>query len=475
MPQRRSHVAPSAAQSELAAALVALREDLDAPTEFSPEALAEAETASAPMPDLDLREVPFVTLDPPGSRDLDQALHLERRGSGYLVRYAIADVPGFVRPGGAMDLAARERGQTLYAADGSIPLHPRALSEDRASLLAGVERPALVWTFDLDAAGTLERFRLERALVRSRAQLEYASAQASLDRGEDSPLALLPEIGRLRQEQEQQRGGASLNLPDEEVVQLEDGSYAIERRRPLPVEDWNAQLSLLTGMAAASLMIDARVGILRTMPQPDDRAFATFRHQTAALGRPWTSGTYGEYLHALDRTDPMTLPVLEAAASLFRGAGYVVFDGDVPAEHTQAAIAAPYAHATAPLRRLVDRWSLSICLAISTDSDIPQWARESLPELPGLMQASGQRASRLDNDTINRVEAALLTPLVGQTLPAAVVEMRGADRARIQIADPAVTATAPVRAGTKPGDTVHLVLTGAEIATGALEFTDAAA
>src|SRR5690606_12981457 len=136
------------------------------------------------------------------------------------------------RPGGAMDLAARERGQTLYAADGSIPLHPRALSEDRASLLAGVERPALVWTFDLDAAGTLERFRLERALVRSRAQLEYASAQASLDRGEDSPLALLPEIGRLRQEQEQQRGGASLNLPDEEVVQLEDGSYAIERRRP---------------------------------------------------------------------------------------------------------------------------------------------------------------------------------------------------------------------------------------------------
>lgn len=474
MPQRRSHVAPSAAQSALATALAELREKLDAPTEFSPAAILEAETTTAWTPDLDLRDVPFVTLDPLGSRDLDQAMHLERRGSGYIVRYAIADVPAFVRPGGAMDQAARERGQTLYAADGTIPLHPRALSEDRASLLPDVDRPALVWTFALDDAGVVEDVRLERALMRSRAQLDYVSAQASVDRGEETPLALLPEIGALRQALEQERGGASLNLPDEEVVQREDGSYAIERRHPLPVEDWNAQLSLMTGMAAASLMIDAKVGVLRTMPQPDESAFATFRRQAASLGRPWTSGTYGAFLQSLDRADPMTLPVLEAAASLFRGADYVVFDGTVPAEHTQAAIAAPYAHATAPLRRLVDRWSLTICLAVSTGSEIPGWARESLPELPALMRASAQRASRLNADTIDRVEAALLLPLVGSTLPAAVIELRGDERARVQIADPAVTATAPVPAGTRPGESVRLHLAAAEIATGALTFTSAA-
>lgn len=470
MPQRRSHVAPSAAQSELAAALAELRTDIEAPTVFSPEALAEANTASASEPDLDLRDVPFVTLDPAGAKDLDQAMHLSKRGSGFQVRYAIADVPSFVKPGGAVDAEARQRGQTLYLADGNIPLHPPVLSEDRASLLANVDRPALVWTFALDDSGVVTDFRLERAQVRSRAQLDYVSAQAALDRGDDGPLALLEEIGTLRQALEAERGGASLNLPDEEVVLRADGGYDIERRNPLPLEEWNAQLSLMTGMAAAELMVSAKVGVLRTMPQPDEHAFARFRHQTRALGRPWTKGQYGEYLRSLDKADPMTLPVLEAAASLFRGAGYVTFDGQVPEDIEQAAIAAPYAHATAPLRRLVDRWSLAICLAVSQGEDAPHWARASLAELPDLMQESSQRASQLNADTINRVEAALLRPLVGQAINATVIELRGEDRAAVQIAEPAVTATATIPAGTVPGDTVSVRLLSADVAEGTVEF-----
>lgn len=469
MPQRRSHVAPSAAQTELATALAALRESAEAPVDFPEDVIAEAEASTATVPELDLRDIPFATLDPEGSRDLDQAFHLERDGSGYTVRYAIADVPGFVVPGGAVDAEARRRGQTLYAADGSIPLHPRVLSEDRASLLADVDRPALVWTFALDSAGVVSTFRLERASIRSRAQLDYATTQMSLDLGEDGPAALLPEIGALRMEQERLRGGASLNLPDEEVVRAQDGTYAIERRSPLPVEEWNAQLSLMTGMAAATLMLDAGVGILRTMPEPDDAAFETFRHQTEALGRPWTTGTYGEYLRNLDRADPMTLPVLEAASSLFRGAGYLVFDGETPKDAVQAAIAAPYAHATAPLRRLVDRWALAICLAASNGTPAPEWARASLAELPALMQESGQRASRLNAATINSVEAALLTPLVGSTMEATVIELRG-ERAAIQLADPAVTATAPLPMGANPGDVVQLRVARADIAKGEVEF-----
>ncbi|WP_136041198.1 MULTISPECIES: RNB domain-containing ribonuclease [unclassified Microbacterium] len=469
MPQRRSHVAPSAAQTELAAALATLRASAETPGDFPPAVLAEAEDATASEPALDLRHVPFATLDPEGSRDLDQAFYLERDGSGYIVRYAIADVPAFVRPGGAVDAEARRRGQTLYAADGRIPLHPATLSEDRASLLADVDRPALVWTFSLDAAGVVTEFRLERALIRSRAQLDYVTTQRSLDLGEDGPAALLPEIGSLRLEQERLRGGASLNLPDEEVVRDADGAYAIERRSPLPVEEWNAQLSLMTGMAAASLMLRAGVGILRTMPEPDDASFTAFRLQTEALGRPWVSGTYGEYLRALDRTDPLTLPVLEAAASLFRGAGYLVFDGESPSNAIQAAIAAPYAHATAPLRRLVDRWVLTICLAVSNGEAVPEWARESLSELPALMQESAQRASRLNTATINSVEAALLTPLVGTAIDATVIELRG-ERALVQIADPAVTATAPLPTGAKPGSVVRLSIVRADIAAGEVEF-----
>lgn len=469
MPQRRPHIAPSAAQTELAAALAEVRRDLDAPAEFATDVLAEAEASRASEPSLDLRNLPFATLDPAGSRDLDQAFHLERAGSGYTVRYAIADVPGFVTPGGAVDAEARRRGQTLYAADGSIPLHPRSLSEGRASLLADVDRPALVWTFALDDVGVVGDFRVERALIRSQAQLDYVSAQEAIDRGEGGLAELLPEIGALRIEQERERGGASLNLPDEEVVRAADGSYRIERRRPLPVEEWNAQLSLMTGMAAASLMLEAGVGILRTMPPPDEKSFEAFRRQTGALGRPWTTGGYGEYLRSLDRSDPMTLPVLQAAASLFRGAGYLVFDGAAPADPIQAAIAAPYAHATAPLRRLVDRWALVICAAVSDDAPVPAWVRDSLPELPAIMQESGQRASRLDSATVNIVEAALLAPWVGRTIDATIIEVRG-EKATVQIAEPAVTASTPLPAAASAGDAVRLRVVRADIARGEVEF-----
>ncbi|ALJ21141.1 RNB domain-containing ribonuclease [Microbacterium sp. No. 7] len=473
MPQRRTHLAATAAQNALTASLAALRDSLDAPVAFPAEALAEAEDATRPPADADLRDVAFVTLDPAGSRDLDQAFHLARHARGYTVHYAIADVPGFVRPGGAVDRAARERGQTLYAADGRVPLHPPVLSEDRASLLPGDDRSALVWTFALDRDGAVADVRLRRALIRSRAQLDYVSTQHALDAGavgDDDPVALLPEIGLLRLQREAARGGASLNLPDEEVVRDENGHYRIERRHPLAVEEWNAQLSLMTGMAAAGLMLDARVGVLRTMPQPSDDAFQTFRHQTRALGRPWTTGRYGDYLRTLPRDDPGSLPVLQAAASLFRGAGYVTFDGETPEQTVQAAIGAPYAHATAPLRRLVDRWALAICLELSAGREAPAWARESLAELPDLMRASEQRAARLSAGTIDRVEAALLAPLVGTRIAATVIERRGAERGRIQIAEPAVTASAPLPPGAEPGDEVELTLTSAGIDRGELAF-----
>ncbi|UUT36697.1 ribonuclease catalytic domain-containing protein [Microbacterium elymi] len=84
----------------------------------------------------DLREIEFLTIDPEGSRDLDQALHLQRTPGGGILHYAIADVPAFVRPGGAVDAAARQRGQTLYAVDGRIPLAPDGAQRGRRLALA---------------------------------------------------------------------------------------------------------------------------------------------------------------------------------------------------------------------------------------------------------------------------------------------------------------------------------------------------
>src|SRR5690606_26178194 len=118
------------------------------------------------LPDEDRSEIPFVTVDPAGAMDLDQAMHLERTSSGYRVYYAIADVGAFVEPGDAIDTEAHRRGETLYGGDEKIPLHPKALSEDAASLLPGQVRPAVLWTIDLDSEGEGIDVDVRRALVR---------------------------------------------------------------------------------------------------------------------------------------------------------------------------------------------------------------------------------------------------------------------------------------------------------------------
>ncbi|QDP96992.1 RNB domain-containing ribonuclease [Microlunatus elymi] len=474
MPQRSPRLARSAAQSELAAALAELRRQLQIPDGFPAEVQSEATEAASFGLDadaIDLREIEFRTIDPAGSTDLDQALHLTRDAGGLLVRYAIADVGWFVRPDRAIDQEARRRGQTLYAPDDRAPLHPTVLSEGAASLLPGQDRLAYVWRFRLDSDDQVVDVGLDRAIVRSRRQWNYQDAQRAAD-GSDPPesLRLLLEFGDGRQRQESARGGASLNFPNGEIVLTERG-YVIERRTPLPIEDANAQLSLMTGMAAARIMLDGGVGILRTMPPAEPSAIEEFRRQTRALGLDWREGVaYGDYLRELDRSEPRALAVLQAATSLFRGAGYSAFDGEPPVQQEQAAIAAPYAHVTAPIRRLVDRFGLIVCDALVHDRPVPEWVREALPTLPQIMSGTDDLASRLDAAALNRVEAALLTDRADEIFEA-VVLFRKDERRRIQLTDPVVVAN--LNGAGNPGDQLRVRLVSADVATGEVAFEPA--
>ena len=459
----------------LTEALRALREELELPSGFSPEVLAEA-ASSAQDPQLahtDATGIPFVTIDPEGSRDLDQAVHFERLDEGFRVRYAIADVPAFVRPGGAVDTEARGRGQTLYAADTRIPLHPESLSEDAASLLPDSVRPAAVWTFDLDSRGQVSRVLLQRQLIRSREQLSYAEAQQRIDAGTaDESLALLRTVGDLRLTLEAERGGASLDMPEEQI-EVDDGRFSIRRRALLPAEQWNAQISLMTGMAAADLMLEAGSGILRTMPPPDADALAQFRAEAAALGFAWDASlSYGEFLRTVDRESPAGMALLQSARRLFRGAGYTILTGDESREDVvQAAIGAPYAHATAPLRRLVDRYVLAHCLAISAGESVPDWATAGLTDLPEIMRASSQRAGALERASVDLVEIAVLAGREGERFEAVVIEEREHD-ARIQLIDPPTEAVCTTDAA--PGTLITAELQEADLASRTLRFAESA-
>ena len=473
MPQRRVRLVPPDA-APVAEAFVELRDDLDVSLGFPDDVVAEArESARSPrLPAADETAIPFVTIDPPESRDLDQALHLERRGRGYRVRYAIADVAAFVAPSGPLDREAHARGETLYAPDANARLYPPELSERAASLLADETRPALVWTFELDSDGEEAGVDVRRALVRSREKLDYATVQRALDDNTaEEPLLLLREVGLLLQEREAARGGVDLPIPDQEVERT-DAGYELTWRAPLPVEGWNAQISLLTGRAAARLMLDARLGVLRTLPQADPFGIARLRRAAGALGVPWPEGlSHAEFVRTLDPEVPAHAAVLAETTVLFRGSGYRAFDGEAPADAVHAGVGAPYTHATAPLRRLLDRYVGEVCVAAAARDPVPPWAREALPELPETMKESNRRAQQYNGGIVSIVEAAVLSRSVGQVFDAVVVEA-DEDGGVVQLADPAVSARC---AGDDlpPGERIDVRLTDADVAKRLVRFEPA--
>jgi len=221
-------------------------------------------------------------------------------------------------------------------------------------------------------------------------------------------------------------------------------------------------------MAAAEMMLHAEVGILRTMPEPDPDAIQRFRRQARALGVTWPPEMlYGELLRLLDRTDPRHLALIHSAAALFRGAGYTPFDGGVPELTQHAAVAAPYAHVTAPLRRLVDRFGLVVCESICSDAPVPDWVRQALPTLPDVMAVSDHLAGAVERACTDAVEAATLQHRVGETFHASVVDVTR-NGALVQITDPVILAHA--EGASSAGAEVAVKLIEADVAKRSVRF-----
>ncbi|MEU7059375.1 RNB domain-containing ribonuclease [Streptomyces sp. NPDC046197] len=482
MPRRHIRVT-GAPEAPLRAALAGLRSALGVPGDFPPEILAEAERAARDpaLPLHDATDVPFFTLGP------DRATHLSRQGTGYRVRYAVADVAAFVAPSGALDAETHRRVTTLYFPDGTVPLHPAVIGEGAASLLPGQTRPAVLWTIDLDADGRTLAVDVHRALVRSRAALDHAGVQKEIDdKTADEPVALLKDIGRLRERLESERGGISLNVPEQEVVETPvkpahgqgAHTYRLHYRAPLPVEGWNAQISLLTGMTAAELMLAHGTGVLRTLPAAPDGAVGRLRRSAHALHIDWPHHvSYAALVRSLDPRRPRDAAFLQECTTLLRGAGYTVFrDGKLPEITTHSAVAAPYAHCTAPLRRLADRYATELCLAAAAGQDPPDWVLAALDALPREMADGARRAGTVEGRGLDVVAAALLRDRVGELFDGCVIEVEEHRPAvgTVHVESPAVVA--PVEGGSAPlplGERLRVRLTQADPAAAKVRFAPA--
>ena len=435
--------------------LTAIREQFQIPDSFPEPVLAAAERVAARKPTgrVDRTNLPFVTLDPATSIDLDQAFAIERSGNDLLLRYAIAEVAFFVDDGDPIDAEAWIRGQTLYLPDGKSSLYPPILSEGVASLLPDQDRPAVVFTVRVATDGETSLDGAERALIRSRAKLAYDSV-----REQDLPEGFADLSSRIA-EADKRRGAARVDPPEQEVVALEDGRYQLSFRPRLVSEDRNAALSLAANLAIAKALLQHRTGLFRVMPEPNKRAIKRLRHSAKAFAISWPADVaLSDFEPTLNPNNPAHAAFMLAIRRATLGAGFEPFRDEVAPWHS--AVAAPYAQATAPLRRLADRYVIRATLAVANGEPVPAIVTDAFEKLPKVMARAEARANQISRAAIDLAEAVMLHERVGEIFPAVVTDVddRGA---RMQLRDLPVVARVDAD-GAVPGDDLNVRLVSAD-------------
>ena len=198
------------------------------------------------------------------------------------------------------------------------------------------------------------------------------------------------------------------------------------------------------------------------------------RRTARALGIEWPQDQrHPEFIRSLDPANPAEAAMVVACTTLLRGAGYAAFDGQLPDQLEHTALASPYAHVTAPLRRLVDRYGLEACAALCAGEPVPQWVLDRLPDLPDVMRDSGRKANAYENAVLNLVEAETLESRVGTTFDAVVIEVDHDDERKgtVMVREPAVEAAVSSDSPLPVGEDVTVTLTEADPATRKVRFT----
>jgi exoribonuclease R len=445
--------------------LVAIRAQFQVPDGFSQdvEAAADAVARQTPSDHVDRTAIPFVTLDPSSSTDLDQAFTIEQSGSDLILRYAIADIGWFVAEGGPIDIEAWKRGQTIYMPDGKISLYPTTLCEGAASLLPDGQKPAIIFTVRVAGDGSASLDGAERAVIRSRAKLGYATVQP-----EDLP-AGFDEFARRVEAAEDARGASRVDPPQQQVVEGPDGCFCLEFRPMSAAEQSNACLSLTANLAIADALFAHGTGLFRVMPEPDDWSIRRLRHSAKAFGIDWPKAvSLEDRQRSLDPNDPKQAAFMLAIRRAGAHATYAPFK---PGERPwHSAMRATYVHATAPLRRLADRYVVEAALAVASGRDVPEAVTAAFQSLPDVMNRAESKAGQVDSAVLELAEAVVLAGRVGEMFDGTITDIDRKRGARIQICDPAIITRIPPE-GLQIGAPVRLRLEEADPARRLTRFS----
>lgn len=355
---------------------LACRHDIDPlyPDEVHAEVEALVKKPGLDDPTLvDLENLPFVTIDNADSRDLDQALYIERTESGTTVYYALADAAYYVRPGTALFDEALKRGSSYYLPGLAIPMLPRALSEGLISLNEDQVRRALVFVMQLDHDAICRSAEFFQARIRSRRKLSYRRVQrawhdpwGSSFKGEEfaESLELLREVGDLRIADAHHRHVVDYNRVELHVRPKGQG-WVVETRHRLHVERCNEQISLMCNIEGAKLLADGRglehvQPIFRVHPKPGPERLGELRSRISDIVQlhgldkdRWTwkeEQRLDDYLDALsNKIRPRITEAIQRQAILTNQRS--LFGAEPGAHH---GIGAPvYARFSSPMREIV--------------------------------------------------------------------------------------------------------------------------
>jgi exoribonuclease R len=298
-------------------------------------------------------------------------------------------------------------------------------------------------------------------VIQSRAKLGYESVTP--DQLPEGVADLSSRIERA----EDARGAERVDAPEQEVTEESDGHFVLAFRPQAAAEKQNASLSLAANLAIADALLAHRTGLFRVMAQPDAWAIRRLRHSAKALGLDWPKdATLAQFERTLDDRDPRHVAFRSAIRRAGPNATYAPYrDGLVP---WHSAMAATYAHATAPLRRLADRYVIEAALQIANGQAVSAELSAIFEQLPPVMERAETRAAQIGRATLDLAEAIMLEGMEGTRFEAVVTDLdeRGA---RIQLAEPAVIARVDAK-GAVPGDRIEVELVSADVAQRRIAF-----
>jgi ribonuclease R len=402
------------------------------PTGFSDQAVAEAEAAEAPTLKgrEDLRDLPFVTIDPMDARDHDDAVHAHpdpdaNNVGGWVVWVAIADVAGYVRAGTALDKEARHKGNSVYFPDRVEPMLPEHLSNGMCSLREGENRACMAVRMVFNADGRKVGHKFVRGLMRSAAKLAYEEAQAAIDGkpGDKAGPLLDPVLKPLwagyhvMLKGREARSPLAIDSPERKVTISPEGEVtAITRRESLEAHRLIEEMMIQANVCAAETLEAKRTPLIyRVHDTPSQEKVMALTDFLGTLGIKWSKGEAprtDRFNRLLDQTreGPHAEIVNE-----------VVLRTQMQAIYSSENIGhfglnlARYAHFTSPIRRYADlivHRALIRALGLGddglTDQDVSQ-----LKDTAERITFAERRAMAAERDATDRYVAAFLEDRVG--------------------------------------------------------------